>query len=82
MVQRFESFKPRSRNGGPLRFSDRYDTGRYVCKDWLIQVGISRESSLFADRMRKARVFAPLAQSVEHMTFNHGVMGSIPIWRS
>ena len=25
-------------------------------------------------------IFEPLAQSVEHMTFNHGVTGSIPVW--
>ena len=24
--------------------------------------------------------YEPLAQSVEHMTFNHGVTGSIPVW--
>ena len=25
-------------------------------------------------------IYEPLAQSVEHMTFNHGVTGSIPVW--
>ena len=24
--------------------------------------------------------YEPLAQLVEHMTFNHGVTGSIPVW--
>ncbi len=62
----------------PLGFTTLFSFTFGICRSPIIRTCALRKAPEAHIRRRVINAFEPVAQSVEHVTFNHGVQGSNP----